>query len=157
MARIYVVTEPDTRSEDDCVRAAFDSKEDAEKYAALIDHYVGQVHATELHSSFPDVVTCLRMSAAVKPSGDVTSQGEEEVIANGDSPVLDASTRLRFESKAGEGFHSYLYGGAPDHSKPYMYVVVKGTDHGRVRSEFAARLSEAQSSPLRVTVDVSPN
>ena len=152
MARIYVVTEPDTRSEDDRVRAAFNSKEDAEKYAALIDHYDGKVHATELHGEFPDVVTCLRMSAQVKPSGDVTAQTTEEVIADGESPVLDASTNLRFESK--DGHYSYLFGGAADHSKPYMYVAVKGTDHVRVREEFAARVAEAQASPLRVTVDV---
>ena len=35
--------------------------------------------------------------------------------------------------------------------------VVTDTDHDRVRSEFAARVAEAQASPLRVTVDVSPS
>ena len=151
MTRIYVVTDPDDRTEGDRVRAAFDSKEDAEKYVALL--YGGAVHATELHEDYPNVVTVLRMAADVKPSGDVTAQSTEEVIADGESPVLDAFTNLRFESRNGPTNH-LLWGGTPDHSKPYMHVSVKGTDHDRVRSEFAARVAEAKSSPLRVTVDV---
>ena len=148
MTHIYVAVEGEYG--DQKVRAAFDSEEDAEKYAELF-RGGGEVHAVRLHNSFPEVITTLSLGADIYPSGETKNTYELERMADGKDPIKEGSTSLRFEGKMGKGWS--MFGSEPDTTKPYVQVHSKGTDHEAVRADFRKRVNEAVANPLKVTVD----
>ena len=149
MTHIYVATEGEYDSQK--VRAAFDSREDADKYAELLRGN-GEVHAVRLHNSFPEVITTLSLGADIYPNGETKNTYEVERMADGKDPIKDGSTSLRFESKGGPSYR-IMFGGEPDTTKPYVQIHSRGTDHEAVRADFRKRLKEAVANPLKVTVD----
>lgn len=147
--KIYIVSEQNRHDEWE-VKAAFQSKADADKYSRLLE--ISHVEEAELHDGFPTVTTELTLTASIRANGDVFEQFEMEKMADGETAVVKASTRLSFERKDPETF-TLFQRPQYDESKPIVKVHVSGFDSDKVQKEFARRIEAAQKDPLRVTVD----
>ena len=147
MTHIYVTVEGEY--EDRKVRAAFDSKEDADKYVELFRDG-GEVHHVRLHNSFPEVITTLTLYADIYPNGEAKNTTETERMADSKDPIKEGATTLKFEGRM-NGWS--MFASEPDTTKPYVRIYSKGTDHEAVRADFRKRLKEAVANPLKVTVD----